>query len=460
MQNRINQSGVLRQIDRELDDLDSELEDRRLQADAMKEVEQDIQGLASIMEDLQKLVHDQNEMVDSIEHHVEASVEHVEKGHEQLRKTVEAKSRNYPMYAGIVGTIVAGGPIGIAAGSVAGVSAAVAGAVAGVFSGIWFKKKVNKNNEAMVGIHPDVSGKRQMTTIETSIASFISGVTTRALIQPLDVLKIRFQLQEEPLKGKNNGKYKSIFQALRLIAKDEGYAAFWKGHVPAQYLSQIYAVVQFTLYGELYKALKKSNVFGENNKMAIDFVAGGLAGCVATTMAMPLDVIRTRMVAQGEPKIYPTFSRTFAIMYKNEKIGGFYKGLIPSLYHIVPFTGLQFLIYDFMGTLWNKNFHTHFTYGTAICGFGAGVSAKVILYPLDIIRHRLQIRAIDRKGFGKSSSHVGMIKTIQRTISNESVLGLYKGLSPSLLKAGATSGLAFYTYEFCCDAMRTHHKLA
>lgn len=52
---------------------------------------------------------------------------------------------------------------------------------------------------------------------------------TRAIIQPLDVLKIRFQLQEEPLGGKVPGKYNGIMQSIKLILTEETFAAFWKG---------------------------------------------------------------------------------------------------------------------------------------------------------------------------------------------------------------------------------------
>ena len=34
------------------------------------------------------------------------------------------------------------------------------------------------------------------------------------------------------------------------------------------------------------------------------FVCGGIAGCLSSTVAQPLDVIRTRLVAQGEPKVW------------------------------------------------------------------------------------------------------------------------------------------------------------
>jgi solute carrier family 25 thiamine pyrophosphate transporter 19 len=53
---------------------------------------------------------------------------------------------------------------------------------------------------------------------------------TRAIIQPLDVLKIRFQLQEEPLRGKTKGKYTGVCQSIKLIFTEEGATAFWKGY--------------------------------------------------------------------------------------------------------------------------------------------------------------------------------------------------------------------------------------
>uniref|UniRef100_A0A914RVW7 ADP/ATP translocase n=1 Tax=Parascaris equorum TaxID=6256 RepID=A0A914RVW7_PAREQ len=111
----------------------------------------------------------------------------------------------------------------------------------------------------MVGYGGGEEGNgRQLTATDYSQAGLISGVATRCIIQPLDVLKIRFQvsfiflcafkLQEEPLHGSHRGKYSGIVQALFLIRKEEGMTAFWKGHVPAQGLSAIYGLVQFTSF--------------------------------------------------------------------------------------------------------------------------------------------------------------------------------------------------------------------
>ena len=42
--------------------------------------------------------------------------------------------------------------------------------------------------------HPEAINGRQLAAYEYSEAGLISGIATRALIQPLDVLKIRFQV--------------------------------------------------------------------------------------------------------------------------------------------------------------------------------------------------------------------------------------------------------------------------
>ena len=63
------------------------------------------------------------------------------------------------------------------------------------------------------------------------------------------------------------------------------------------------------------------------------FVCGGVAGCLSSTVAQPLDVIRTRLVAQGEPKVWLSlYSRLmFSCIDTLNSNVGFEKALI---YHL------------------------------------------------------------------------------------------------------------------------------
>lgn len=95
------------------------------------------------------------------------------------------------------------------------------------------------------------------------------------------------QLQEEPLSGKIHGKYYGIIQSVRLIVTEEGMVAFWKGHVPAQGLSCIYGLVQFSTFEILTKKLSKMENLKEYKKTG-DF--GEFIGHVC--YASPLSSLR------------------------------------------------------------------------------------------------------------------------------------------------------------------------
>ena len=41
-------------------------------------------------------------------------------------------------------------------------------------------------------------GQKQLTTTQYALAGAISGIITRLLLQPVDVIKIRLQIQVEP----------------------------------------------------------------------------------------------------------------------------------------------------------------------------------------------------------------------------------------------------------------------
>lgn len=85
----------------------------------------------------------------------------------------------------------------------------------------------------MVGFDPQAKDHKSNT--DRFLAGAFSGLITRAVVQPLDVLKIRFQLQVEPIaKDSPTSKYRGFWQAGATIVREEGLASLWKGHVPAQ----------------------------------------------------------------------------------------------------------------------------------------------------------------------------------------------------------------------------------
>ncbi|KAF7384217.1 mitochondrial thiamine pyrophosphate carrier [Vespula maculifrons] len=284
-----------------------------------------------------------------------------------------------------------------------------------------------------------------------AIAGAISGFLTRFTCQPLDVVKIRFQLQVEPITRYHTSKYQSVFQAFWLILKEEGILALWKGHVPAQLLSIVYGTGQFYSYNVIIAFSDKYSYLNER-KYLTNFVAGASAGSIATIISFPFDTIRTRLIAQSyNCKVYNGILHSCSTILHQETPKVFFAGLSPTLLQIAPHTGLQFLFYRYLTDIYKKYFkETDINfYNSMISGSIAGLMAKTFIYPMDLARKRLQIQGFEygRKEFGKFFKCKGLIDCLRVTIRDEGIKGLFKGLLPSQLKAALTTALHFTFYE-------------
>lgn len=61
-------------------------------------------------------------------------------------------------------------------------------------------------------------------------------------------------------------------------------------------------LLQFLSFEELTELLYKINLY-ETHEFSAHFICGGLSAGAATLAVHPVDVLRTRLAAQGEPKV-------------------------------------------------------------------------------------------------------------------------------------------------------------
>ncbi|XP_058830866.1 mitochondrial thiamine pyrophosphate carrier-like [Topomyia yanbarensis] len=287
------------------------------------------------------------------------------------------------------------------------------------------------------------------------LAGGLTGCITRFICQPLDVLKIRLQLQVEPISaGSAVSKYRSIAQTMTCIYREEGTLAFWKGHNPAQLLSLVYGVAQFSFY-ERFNGVLRNLAFFEQHDRARNFTCGACSGSFAALIIMPLDVIRTRLVSQDPGRGYKNTIQAVSVIYRLEGIRGLYRGLGPAMLQIAPLAGGQFMFYNLFGTAIKK--FEHLPENAALppvelfmCGGLAGLCTKLLVYPLDLAKKRLQIQgfASNRQSFGQHFVANHMLQCLYEVGRHEGIRGLYKGLSPSLLKAGFTTAFYFTIYDW------------
>jgi len=78
--------------------------------------------------------------------------------------------------------------------------------------------------------------------------------------------------------------------------------------------------------------------------------------------------------------------------------------------------------------------------------------SKTAVHPLDVVKKRFQIAGMHRSvAYGmpiaRDFSRENMFACLMHIIRTEGVKGIYKGLSPSLLKAAPSAAVTFTVYD-------------
>ncbi|KAI0409611.1 mitochondrial dicarboxylate carrier protein [Xylaria palmicola] len=301
--------------------------------------------------------------------------------------------------------------------------------------------------------------------LQVVTAGATAGLISRFVIAPLDVVKIRLQLQShslsDPLSHQNlrgSPIYKGTVRTLQHIVRNEGITGLWKGNVPAELMYVSYAAVQFTAYRSTTMLLRR--LVGEENRLphvAESFISGATAGATATATTYPLDLLRTRFAAQGNDRVYTSLRRAIWEIKRDEGVSGFFRGLSPALAQIVPLMGIFFAIYETVRPLLGQ-LDLPWGSGDATAGVIASVTAKTGVFPLDLVRKRIQVQGPTRSRYVHRNipEYAGTIRTIQQIVKTERVRGLYRGLTVSLMKAAPASAVTMWTYERVLNFLISH----
>eukprot|EP00931_Biecheleriopsis_adriatica_P010542 TRINITY_DN111615_c0_g1_i1.p1 TRINITY_DN111615_c0_g1~~TRINITY_DN111615_c0_g1_i1.p1 ORF type:complete len:313 (-),score=49.11 TRINITY_DN111615_c0_g1_i1:42-980(-) len=297
---------------------------------------------------------------------------------------------------------------------------------------------------------------RKATPLEEFLCGSIAGVVTRSCIAPLDVLKIRLQVQVESTASwqsviaggaRPTGYYTGLPGTLLRILQDEGLQGLWRGNVPGSLHWLTYSGLQFSTYEYVKDALSDpdGNIGIEVSRAA--FIAGGSGGIMATTFTYPFDLIRTMWTAQGVPRAHPTLASLVRHIVTSDGLAGLYRGFFATMVLHIPQTAMQFGSYGTLKSLKLLD-ESHGTFNAAINGFLAGAASKALVQPLDTVRRRLQVCTLQRDArYGAQIEYSGYLDCVRTMYLREGVWGFYKGLVPNVLKNAPASAITFAVYE-------------
>ncbi|KAL5700561.1 anaphase-promoting complex subunit 2 [Ranunculus cassubicifolius] len=266
------------------------------------------------------------------------------------------------------------------------------------------------------------------------IAGGIAGAASRTATAPLDRLKVILQVQTT---------HARILPAIKTIFKEGGVLGFFRGNGLNVVKVAPESAIRFYTY-EMLKGLIVEARGEEKGDIGTPgrLLAGGMAGAIAQTAIYPMDLVKTRLQTYAcEPgKKAPSLGQLTRNIYVREGPLAFYRGLTPSILGIIPYAGIDLAAYETLKDMSKKYILHEKDPGPLTqlgCGTISGALGATCVYPLQVIRTRLQAQ----------STYTGMADVFWKTLKNEGPRGFYKGIFPNMLKVVPSASITYMVYE-------------
>ena len=282
---------------------------------------------------------------------------------------------------------------------------------------------------------------------------FLGGVAAccgEAATYPLDFAKVRLQLQNElgrTLTGEAaKAKPLGLLGTVSHILRTEGVLAMYGGLSAAALRQFVYGGIGVGLYAPIRQVVIGAGADPKTAPLHLRVLAGALSGSLGQLVANPFDLVKVRIQADGRLKALgqaPRYAGTLDALRRiprEEGLGGFGKGLGPSIGRAAVINGCGIASYDFtkvqvfLLTGQEKGLVPQ-VLGSLVSGF---VSA-VVSTPFDVVKTRMMNQP---QGVALYSSG---LDCALKTARAEGVLGLYKGFLPAYARLAPHRVVHFVT---------------
>ncbi|XP_017272561.1 calcium-binding mitochondrial carrier protein SCaMC-3 isoform X2 [Kryptolebias marmoratus] len=270
------------------------------------------------------------------------------------------------------------------------------------------------------------------------MAGAVAGSVSRTGTAPLDRLKVFRQVHGS---SDFKGNFLSGFQ---YMLKEGGPWSLWRGNGMNVLKIAPETAVKFTAYEQIKSLMRGSN---ETRTLRIHerFVAGSLAGATAQTAVYPMEVLKTRLTLRKTGQ-YSGMAGCAKQILQREGITAFYKGYVPNMLSIVPYAGIDLAVYETLKFAWLNRNRGVADPGVMVlvgCGAVSSTCGQLASYPLALIRTRMQAQASVKGG-----PKLSMLALLHSIVTQEGVAGLYRGISPNLLKIVPAVSVSYVVYEY------------
>ncbi|WLF79658.1 hypothetical protein PVL30_003415 [Lodderomyces elongisporus] len=198
----------------------------------------------------------------------------------------------------------------------------------------------------------------QISKLSTYLAGGFGGVVSQVVVYPIDTLKFRLQCSNLDSSLKGNA---LLIQTAKDLFQEGGIRIFYRGMITGASGIFPYAALDLGTFSSIKsylvkrEALKKG-VSEDDVRLpnSITLTLGAFSGSFGATVVYPINLLRTRLQAQGTYAHPYTYDGFFDVLHKTiarEGYPGLFKGLVPNLAKVAPAVSISYFVYENLKSL-------------------------------------------------------------------------------------------------------------
>ncbi|XP_023154821.1 solute carrier family 25 member 48 [Amphiprion ocellaris] len=223
------------------------------------------------------------------------------------------------------------------------------------------------NTQRLISKYRYGDGRHPCGMLDLTVASMLTGLMSVGLGAPVDLVKIRLQMQTQTLVAENlhlagnvssstdiplrsvdipsQRAYRGPIHCISSILQTEGLQGLYRG-AGAMILRDVPGYTLYFIPYTIFCNLLKPDPASTPHPCSI-WLAGGLAGSISWVTATPADVVKSRMQADAQlQRKYKGVLHCIIDSYKTEGAQVFFRGMSVNAIRGFPMSATMFLTYE------------------------------------------------------------------------------------------------------------------
>lgn len=252
--------------------------------------------------------------------------------------------------------------------------------------------------------------------------SGISAMTAASFVHPVDTCKIRLQLP----RTEATLKYKSVIQTGMLIAKEEGLNGIYKGLSGSLLREGTYSAMRLGFYEPCKRLLGETDP--SKTPVWKRLLGGAMAGFVASGIANPADLLKTRMQSQLAGVSKPLRWHIKEVYTSTGSVAGFYKGTTATMLRATILNAVLLGCYDTTKhTLKNSGLFKEGIQLQFVASVAAGFWVSVFSSPADNVKTSMMTQRFDLPASPENPRYKNIFDCGLQMFRREGSAFFYKG---------------------------------